>query len=238
MPTHLKNIRDYELKRVSDLLENNHNINFEDLFILEIGPGRNPIYKNQSFKIVDYIGLDINEEYLDDKIQLNNEANVESLKKRVEFIFSSSSIYYFDDPISFLNYVDEPSNAIEVHIIPTANWRLFTQVSVYISKVIKSNNVSRVSNEVKEERKLFDYIFLKSHHYKVNRFIEFLYYRENRWKNLFRKLDKEIFVYKSNLFYTGKSVLGSKLNLDTRRKMAKYLGSSSKIYVLLPKPAS
>ncbi len=238
MPTHLKDIRDYELKRVSDLLENNHNINFEELFILEIGPGRNPIYKNQSFRIIDYIGLDINEEYLDDKIQLNNEANVESLKKKVELIFSSSSIYYFDDPISFLNHVDELSNAIEVHIIPTANWRLFTQVSVYMSKVIKSNNVSRVSNEVKEKGKLLDYIFLKSHHYKVNRFIEFLYYRENRWKNLFRKLDKEIFVYKSNLFYTGKSVLGSKLNLDTRRKMAKYLGSSSKIYVLVPNPPS
>ncbi|MBG02225.1 MAG: hypothetical protein CL470_08145 [Acidimicrobiaceae bacterium] len=238
MPTHLKDIRDYELKRVSDLLENNHNINFEELFILEIGPGENPIYKNQSFRIIDYIGLDINEEYLDDKIQFNNEENVKSLKKKVELIFSSSSIYYFDDPISFLNHVDELSNAIEVHVIPTANWRLFTQVSVYISKIIKSNNVSRVSNEVKEKDKLLDYIFLKSHHYKVNRFIEFLYYRENRWKNLFRKLDKEIFVYKSNLFYTGKSVLGSKLNLDTRRKMAKYLGSSSKIYVLVPNRAS
>lgn len=233
MVSQLQILRNYEINTALNFLIKNFSIKLKQLSILEIGPGNLPIYKFKPEIFSDYLGIEINEEYLQKDIILNTSENIKNLND-FDLIFSSSSIYYLDDCTDLLKSIDTQNKSVEIHIIPTASWRIYTQLSVYFSKLKGKNELENTTDSVNKNRKLIDFFFLKSHHFNVNRFTEFYFYRKKYWEDQFSQTEKRLVSLSSNIFYTGKNILGKNLSVKNRRLLSKFLGSSSRIYFLFP----
>ncbi len=62
---------------------------------------------------------------------------------------------------------------------------------------------------------------------------EIYYFSRLRWRRLFRGTGfRVVDCCRNGLFYTGHSLLGARLSLDTRRRLSRLLGSSCQVYVL------
>ena len=233
MVSQLQILRNYEINTALNFLFKNFFIELKQLSVLEIGPGNLPINKFKSEVFSDYLGLEINDDYLQKDIILNSSENIEKIKD-FDLIFSSSSIYFLDDCVDLLKSIDTQSKSVEIHIIPTASWRIYTQLSVYFSKLKKKNELENTADPVNYDRKLIDLFFLKSHHFNVNRFSEFYFYRKKYWEDKFSHTEKRLVSLSSNIFYTGKNIFGKNLSIKKRKLLSKFLGSSSRIYFLFP----
>ena len=233
MISQLQILRNYEINTALNFLVKKFSVELKQLSILEIGPGNLPINKFKPEVFTDYLGLEINEDYLQKDIILNTSENIKKLKD-FDLIFSSSSVYYLEDCVDLLKSIDTQRKSVEVHIIPTASWRIYTQLSVYLSKLKRKNKLENTADSINNDRKLIDLFFLKSHHFNVNRFSEFYFYRKKYWEEKFSHTEKSLVSLNSNIFYTGKNILGKNLSIKNRKLLSKFLGSSSRIYFLFP----
>ena len=106
-------------------------------------------------------------------IILNSSENIKKLKD-FDLIFSSSSVYYLDDCVDLLKSIDTQRKSVEVHIIPTASWRIYTQLSAYLSKLKRKNELENTTDSINNNRKLIDLFFLKSHHFNEKDLLNFI----------------------------------------------------------------
>ena len=160
MISQLQILRNYEINTALNFLVKKFSVELKQLSILEIGPGNLPINKFKPEVFTDYLGLEINEDYLQKDIILNSSENIKKLKD-FDLIFSSSSVYYLDDCVDLLKSIDTQGKSVEVHIIPTASWRIYTQLSVYLSKLKRKNELENTTDSINNNRKLIDLFFLK-----------------------------------------------------------------------------
>ena len=68
MVSQLQILRNYEINTALNFLIKNFSVELKQLSILEIGPGNLPINKFKPEVFTDYLGLEINEDYLQDII--------------------------------------------------------------------------------------------------------------------------------------------------------------------------
>jgi predicted SAM-dependent methyltransferase len=99
-----------------------------------------------------------------------------------------------------------------IHIMPSGNWRFWTNITV----LLRAWRPARVHGE------------------QAGNILSDIYYFSRRWwTQLFRETGRSIEgSYSNGLFYTGSSIMGSRLSLGTRAKLSRVLGSSCNVFVL------
>ena len=201
-----------------------------DLFenILEIGPGDIPVTLFKEIK--SYIGVEKTLENKKNNIHLLD--NIDDLLNfDIRFVIALNSIYFIRDLDQFYLNFTKLNPKYFIYILPTPTWRLWTSLSAYVAFFIKKNNEKEGGSK---KNYLVDMLFLKRHGVRGNRFNEFLYYRKKYWVSKFCDIHNgySIHTKKINIFYTGFNLLGKKLPIRYRKTISKFLGASSRIYVL------
>jgi 2-polyprenyl-3-methyl-5-hydroxy-6-metoxy-1,4-benzoquinol methylase len=136
-------------------------------------------------------------------------------------------------------------HGIAVHIMPTATWRLWTNISFGLRRCMQilgrrhryqpsAQHFDTARATPPTSRKTLRQTLLPSTHgARGNWCTEAFYFSEFFWRRTLRqegwRLER---VVKNNLFYTGHKVCGERLSLAARSLLSRFLGSSCKVYVL------
>ncbi|MGI0025415.1 MAG: class I SAM-dependent methyltransferase [Nitrososphaera sp.] len=129
-----------------------------------------------------------------------------------------------------------------IHVLPTPTWRLWTLLSHY-PYVLKLLFASLRSDEAVLSRSdqekssivtaLCKALWPPAHGVQGNALSEIYWFKEQRWGALFERTGWRIKrSWPSGLFYTGGAIFGGLMSVDSRKKLGRYLGSSTMIFVL------
>jgi len=137
-----------------------------------------------------------------------------------------------------------------IHVLPTASWRLWTNVTHYIEfgqrlalqmlqlvprSIGKAEFVRLVHALVHLVHLIRHYLIVPRHGEFGNALSEIVTFSARHWRRRFRAqgfdVNESIPV---GLFYTGHMVLGTRLRVATRMQLARILGSACMIYKLTP----
>ncbi len=137
-----------------------------------------------------------------------------------------------------------------VHLMPTGAWRLWTNVAHYTELLQRLFGLApRLIPKGFSKHALSDafsvlrlmagtakhYAVVPRHGETGNALSEIMTFSSRHWK---RHFVKQLFTINEatpvGLFYTGHMVLGPRLSLSARQKLAKWLGSACVIYVVRP----
>lgn len=137
-----------------------------------------------------------------------------------------------------------------VHLMPTGTWRLWTNLAHYVELMQRLLSLMpRLVPRGFSKRSLSDafsvlrlmastvknYAVVPRHGETGNALSEIATFSSHHWKmhfaNQFFTIDESTPV---GLFYTGHMVLGPRLSLSARQKLAKWFGSACVIYVVRP----
>lgn len=134
-------------------------------------------------------------------------------------------------------------DGIAIHILPTPTWRFWTTVSHYpylgirvlgISRPVAGGHVPLLSEKIRRSGfwgTLKRVLIPGPHGEYPSAISELWYFSKTRWFGVFRENGFHVVDNRpSGLFYTGYAVTGQ--SLSARQKLAKILGSSTRIYVL------
>jgi SAM-dependent methyltransferase len=137
-----------------------------------------------------------------------------------------------------------------VHLMPTGAWRFWTNIAHYVELMQRLAGLApRLIPNAFSKHALTDslsvlrlmsgiakhYAIVRRHGVTGNALTEIFTFSAQYWKKQFIKAGFNIDeATPSGLFYTGHMVLGPKLSISSRRKLAKWLGSACTIYVVRP----
>lgn len=169
-----------------------------------------------------------------------------------DFIFSSNVLEHIRDTENInreLRRVLKPGG-IMVHILPSASWRFWTTLTAFPSAPalavrtlfdtrIAARQPTRMKKSIyklwRATRRLGSPFIFARHGEWGNAFTELKTFGKNAWTNYFLKHGYEILSYDTvSLFYTGSSMCGRMLSLETRRSLSRILGSSCHVFVVKP----
>lgn len=168
---------------------------------------------------------------------------------RFDVVFSSNVLEHVKDLGALLAESRRVlrRNGTAIHILPSPSWRFWTSIAHYAYVSLRTLGVHRpVSGGVvpsvaeKIERRGVWYVIRRAlmagpHGEYPSALSEMYYFSKRRWTKVFRDAGFEVVrVVKSGIFYTGYELLPG-LSLDSRRKIAKVLGSATYIYFLRSK---
>lgn len=168
---------------------------------------------------------------------------------RFDVVFSSNVLEHVVDLWSLLAESRRVlrRNGTSIHILPSPYWRFWTSLAHYAYVALRTLGVHRpVSGGVvpsvaeKIQRRGAWYVIRRAllagpHGEYPSALSEMYYFSKPRWTKVFRDAGFEIVrVAKSGIFYTGYELLPG-LSLESRKKMAKVLGSAAYIYILRSK---
>ena len=242
-------IRQVELEMVLKYLP-------KDAQILEIGGGTGAQAKEltkMGFKIV---SIDVAESnYKPDKVFPVKEYDGKNLPfpdNHFDFIFSSNVLEHIkniDDLFVEFSRVLKKDGA-SLHIMPSGAWRFWTNITNYLeltqrliililSLVPKSFALSELIKfktfPLSFLKLIFQYAFPSRHGEFGNCLTEIYTFSYHAWIKTINRTDFNLISAKpGGLFYTGHMFLGMKLDLPSRKKMAKFMGSAC-IFYYLPK---
>lgn len=142
-----------------------------------------------------------------------------------------------------------------VHILPTGTWRLWTNIAHYVemaqqivlqlprllprglSRGLSRGEAARWLAEMKRLVGILQgYAIVPRHGERGNAISELWLFSRRRWLAMFRAAGYEVDeVIPLGLFYTGHMVLGPRLPMAARERLARVLGSACVLYALHPK---
>jgi SAM-dependent methyltransferase len=130
-----------------------------------------------------------------------------------DLIFSSNTLEHIPHIYEFqkeIHRVLKPDGVV-LHLLPSSSWRLWTN----ISHLLKCWTIPKAHGERAG-----------------NALTEVYYFSRQWWARLFRETGWTIVAQDSNrLFYTGHSIMDSRLTMGTRSKLSRVLGGSCNIFV-------
>ncbi len=131
-----------------------------------------------------------------------------------DVVFSSNVLEHIPDVAQFqkeIHRVLKPDGCA-IHVLPSSSWRFWTSVT----------HILRL------------WTLPKSHgEHAGNALIEICYFSRAWWRQLFLSTGWNIAAEKTNgLFYTGLSILDSRLSVGARRFLSRVFGSSCNIFLL------
>jgi len=134
-----------------------------------------------------------------------------------------------------------------IHILPSPYWRLWTSLAHYVYIAMRVLGMQRpVSGGVmpsvseKIQRRGAWYVIRRAllagpHGEYPSALSEMYYFSRRRWRNVFHDAGFEVVrVVKSGISYTGYELL-PELSLESRKKLARLLGSATYVYILRPR---
>lgn len=137
----------------------------------------------------------------------------------VDVVYSSNVLEHIRPLEQFqveLRRVLKP-DGLAIHVLPTVSWRFWTLVAFYLHKLREPNLAP----------------FPERHGERGTAFSELRLFSAGWWCAFFRRTGWTVeAVLPNRLFYTGYSLLDRRLPLPHRRRLSRWLGSSSAIYVL------
>jgi SAM-dependent methyltransferase len=170
-----------------------------------------------------------------------------------DVVFSSNVLEHVPHIDAFqaeLHRVLKPGG-IAVHLMPTPTWRLATLLAHYpwlVRAALSVASGSKDSDSVHVEHAaathgplflLWRIVLSPRHGETGNALTEMWHFSARRWIRLFERHGWRVVDHRSNgLFYTGYNLLGDRLSMRTRGRLARMLGGSCRLYVLKELPAS
>lgn len=163
-----------------------------------------------------------------------------------DLVFTSNVLEHISDLEAMLREIRRTLKlkGVAIHILPTPAWRLWTSLAHYVylglrilglRRPVADGSVPSVAEKLQHKGiwHVLRRAFVAGPHGEYPSALSELYYfSKRRWLKVFRDHEFEARrVVESGIFYTGYGLLPG-LSLDTRRAMAKLLGSATCIYVL------
>ena len=131
-----------------------------------------------------------------------------------DIVFSSNVLEHIPHIYEFqkeIHRVLKPDGCV-LHVLPSSSWRLWTN----ITHLLKCWTIPNAHGE-----------------HAGNSLMEIYYFSRRWWTRLFRETGWVVVAQDSNrLFYTGNSIMDSRLTISIRSKLSRVLGSSCNIFVL------
>jgi 2-polyprenyl-3-methyl-5-hydroxy-6-metoxy-1,4-benzoquinol methylase len=178
--------------------------------------------------------------------------NIPFLDGSFDIVFSSNVLEHVSD-LSYLQTeikrVLRPGGVC-VHLMPTGAWRFWTNIAHYVELLqllagliprLIPNGISK--HALRDSLSVLRLMASTAKHYAIvrrhgetgNAFSEIFTFSALYWKKQFSKSNFIIDeATPTGLFYTGHMVLGGKLSISSRQKLAKWLGSACVIYLVRP----
>ena len=211
---HLEAIRLYELTCVIDSVP-------PDGRLLEIGAGTGWQAKELQNKGYDVSAIDLLTSNLrDNRIW----PVVDYDGKMIPFEDNTFDIVFSSNVLEHVLHVHEfqveihrvlRPGGMAIHVLPSSCWRFWTNVT----EILKNWRLPLVHGE-----------------HAGNAFVEIYTFGSWSWRRLFEETNWIIEVQKPiKLFYTGCSIMDSRLSINTRKKMSRFMGSSCHLFVLKSK---
>jgi SAM-dependent methyltransferase len=186
--------------------------------LLEIGAGAG--WQAQSLKNrgYDVTAIDLpSSRYLKDRVWPITEydgRHIPFKDNAFDIVFSSNVLEHIPHVYEFqkeIQRVVKPEGRV-VHVVPSSSWRFWTN----IAHLLKCWTIPNRHGE-----------------HAGDALMETYYFGTRWWMRLFRATGWEIVCQDSNgLFYTGHSVMDSRLGIGVRCRLSRILGSSCEIFVL------
>jgi SAM-dependent methyltransferase len=132
-------------------------------------------------------------------------------------IVFSSAMLYIPEPVAWMALQREilrvlAPGGIAVHGLPTAAWRIWTNLTVLATVMRPPERIGVRSNGA---------------------WGEVIAFRDDAWKQMFQEAGWRIRTVVANrILYTGASMLGPRLSVPARRRLSRILGSSMNYFVL------
>lgn len=209
---HLKAIRTHEIEQVLKLLPPKGKI-------LEIGAGpgwQADILERHGYE-VHAIDLPSSTVYPDKRIRFVKEYDGKTIPyadHSFDVVFSSHVLMHIPHVQDFqteLRRVLKPGG-VAIHSLPTGNWRLWTNLTYFLKFWVPSPVLGEQAG---------------------NSWSEIYYLSSRWWTRLFRQTGWTVKACIPNkLFYTGSSIMDSRLSVKARNLLAYIFGSSGKVFIL------
>ena len=244
---HLEHLEHLRLRELEDVLEHVS----AGSHILEIGAGsgfqaRNLVSRGFSVEAVD-LG---SSSYAATRVFPVRDYDGKTLPfpdRSFDLVFSSNVLEHIRDLETFLGETHRVLRAgrTAVHVLPTVTWRLWTTLSHY--PLLAKRTAQRLAERIRPggSRKPGSSVGSGTGRFEVHMLIprrhgehgsicsEFYLFSRYRWRGVFQRARFHVAREQpGHLFYTGSSLLGDHLSLDTRRRLSWILGSSSRVWVL------
>jgi SAM-dependent methyltransferase len=127
-----------------------------------------------------------------------------------------------------------------IHVLPTHAWRFWTLATQYPGLVQRvADALLRLPTDpraaLRDAVRAGGLVVPRRHGERGNAFTELFYFHPSWWRRHFRAHGFEVVTEQPmELFYTGHMVLGARLDLATRARLARYLGSACWLFRLEP----
>lgn len=173
----------------------------------------------------------------------------------IDILFSSSVLEHIPHVQEFqseLQRVLKP-NGRAIHIMPNSNWRFWSTIA-WLPFVVqratarltqRSGKASKAADgpytlpdhatKSSMRQLVMQLLWPRRHGVVGNAITELYFFNFRRWRRLFQETGWQIDqIIPNGLFYTGQSVLGSRLSISTRRRLSRILGSTCTMFILRP----
>jgi len=248
---HLQKIREYELDQLIPWLPKGSSI-------LEIGAGAGWQAKALAERGYVVEAIDVaGSQYAENRVWPvlpYDGTNIPFPNRCFDVVFSSNALEHIARVERFQSEIKRvlQPKGIAIHTVPTASWRIWSNLSHYLSyvkkllllfffKVCRSDRDSPACRPEKERAASAHFsmnvlrraAFPPRHGERGSCISEICLFSRRGWNALFRRTGWSVQSYRPNrLFYTGSSILDARLGLRARHMLSYVLGSSCHTYLL------
>jgi len=245
---HLHVLRDHELAFVIDCLRK-QSLSGSNIRLLEIGAGTGAQARELERRGFDVSAIDVAESnYSEDQVWPVSDYDGRHIPfpdRHFDVVFSCNVLEHIPHVAEFQKEIRRvlKDDGRAIHVLPSAQWRLWTNVSYYPHAVSLLWNIGEAKAAVARRqssgarvapwRTLARALLPPRHGEKGNWLTELWYFSQSYWNRFFRASSWDIMSVEScRLFYTGYSMLASSLPISARRVLAIVLGGATNVFVL------
>lgn len=167
-----------------------------------------------------------------------------------DIIYSSNVLEHIESIVAFQLEMQRvlKDSGVAIHILPSAAWRFWSIVTFYpyifltgikyITNHVLRNRPTQSSNYEKLNKLskinlLKIILFPARHGERGNMFSELIYFSKSSWERLFRNTGWIVrSIIPCNIMYSGNSIFGTRISIEKRIFLSRFLRSSSYIYIL------
>lgn len=242
----LEFIRETEIRECLDLFPKSGRV-------LEIGAGSGwqALYLSKCGYEVEAIDI-ASSQYLEQSVfpvKIYDGVSIPFPSESFEVIFSSNVLEHIAELDRFqceiMRVLKQGGSAI--HVVPTAAWRVYTSLAHYpalpkvVYRYLRGDTIPTLADHGKKSGSLLAYLSLVRralhsgrHGEHGTELSELYYFSRFRWRRLFERAGFCNIGRRSlSLSYTGYSILGSRLPVELRRWISRFIGSSCHVFFMV-----